>query len=161
MSSIRVPLASFVLVGALGAGAWSAVQAFPLYSQAPPRDPLVVRQAPQGSPTQPTQAAAFQTLVDRLQPIRLGGAIKAPMNTKHVNPVFPEDALQARVQGVVILEIVVDGEGKVAGASILRSIPMLDQAALGAVEQWEYTPTLLNGVPQAILMTVTVNFSLE
>ena len=74
---------------------------------------------------------------------------------------FPEDALQARVQGVVILEIVVDAEGKVAGARILRSIPMLDQAALDGVKQWEYTPTLLNGVPQAVLMTVTVNFSLQ
>ena len=46
-------------------------------------------------------------------------------------------------------------------ARILRSIPLLDQAALDAVRQWEYSPTLLNGVPVPVIMTVTVNFTLQ
>ena len=46
-------------------------------------------------------------------------------------------------------------------ARVLRSIPLLDQAALDAVKQWQYTPTLLNGVPVPVIMTVTVNFTLQ
>jgi len=65
------------------------------------------------------------------------------------------------VQGVVILEAVIDTNGDVADARILRSIPMLDQAAVDAVRQWRFTPTLLNGVPVQVIMTVTVNFTLN
>jgi protein TonB len=64
------------------------------------------------------------------------------------------------VQGVVIMEIVITPEGQVQDARVLRSIPLLDQAALDAVRQWEFTPTLLNGAPTPIIMTVTVQFSL-
>jgi hypothetical protein len=52
-------------------------------------------------------------------------------------------------------------DGKVADAKVLRSIPLLDSAALDAVRQWEFTPTLLNGVPVPVIMTVTVNFTLQ
>ena len=48
----------------------------------------------------------------------------------------------------------------VQGGRVLRSIPGLDQAAIDAVQQWEYSPTLLNGVPTPVIMTVTVQFSL-
>jgi len=65
------------------------------------------------------------------------------------------------VQGVVIIEAVIDPQGKVVDARVLRSIPLLDQAALEAVHQWEFTPTLLNGVPQSVIMTLTVNFVLQ
>lgn len=95
------------------------------------------------------------------RPLRVGGPIKAPMKVKHVNPVYPEQAQQARVQGVVVCEAVIDRDGKVADAKILRSIPLLDEAALAALRQWEFEPTLLNGEPVPIIMTVTVNFSLQ
>jgi TonB family protein len=62
---------------------------------------------------------------------------------------------------VVILEAIVGEDGKVRSARVLRSIPELDQAAITAVQQWEYTPTLLNGVAVPIVMTVTVNFGLQ
>jgi TonB family protein len=94
-------------------------------------------------------------------PLRVGGNIKAPVKTKDVRPVYPEDAKAARVQGVVILEVLVDGEGAVSEARVLRSIPMLDQAAHDAVTQWRFTPTLLNGQPVPVMMTVTVNFTLQ
>jgi protein TonB len=93
--------------------------------------------------------------------VRIGGDIKAPMKTHDVKPAYPPIAQDAQVQGVVILEILVDTNGKVVDRRILRSIPLLDQAALEAVSQWEYTPTLLNGNPVSVLMTVTVHFSLQ
>jgi len=63
----------------------------------------------------------------------------------------------ARVQGIVIVEATIGVDGRVQDARVLRSIPLLDAAAVEAVKQWEYTPTLLNGVPVPVIMTVTVN----
>jgi protein TonB len=65
------------------------------------------------------------------------------------------------VQGVVILEAVIDEHGEVGRIKVLKSMPLLDQAAITAVQQWRYTPTLLNGVPVSVLMTITVNFTLQ
>ena len=65
-----------------------------------------------------------------------------------------------RVEGVVILETVIGATGSVEQARVLRSVPLLDDAAVAAVSQWRYTPTLLNGVPVPIIMSVTVNFTL-
>jgi protein TonB len=93
-------------------------------------------------------------------PIRVGGHIRPPTKIRDVPPIYPQIAIQARVQGVVIIEAEISPEGKVTAARVLRSIQLLDQAALDAVRQWEYTPTLLNGMPRAIVMTVTVNFFL-
>jgi TonB family protein len=93
--------------------------------------------------------------------VRIGGGIRPPTQTRRVAPVYPPIAQSARVQGVVILELRLDEQGRVVDARVLRSIPLLDQAALDAVRQWEYTPTLLNGVPTPVIMTVTVEFKLE
>ncbi|MCM2254793.1 MAG: TonB family protein [Vicinamibacteria bacterium] len=95
------------------------------------------------------------------QAVRVGGQIKEPKKLKNVNPVYPDIAKQARVQGVVILECTISPQGKVSGVKVLRGIPLLDQAAIEAVNQWVYTPTLLNGVPVPVIMTVTVNFKLS
>lgn len=95
------------------------------------------------------------------QPVRVGGNIAPPERIKYVSPTYPQEAQDAGVTGIVILEIAVDGNGKVAGAHVMRSIPMLDQAAVDAVMQWEYTPVLLNGAPVPVMMTVTVNFTLK
>jgi len=94
-------------------------------------------------------------------PVRVGGNIRPPMKTKHVNPVYPPDAQAERVQGMVIIEVTIGETGQVSDARILRSIPLLDDAAVDAVRQWEFSPTLLNGAPVAIIMTVTVQFSLN
>ena len=90
----------------------------------------------------------------------MGGNIKEPRKLKNVNPVYPDIAKQARVQGIVILECVIGSLGDVTEVRVLRGIPLLDQAAIDAVKQWVYTPTLLNGLPVPVIMTVTVNFSL-
>jgi protein TonB len=94
-------------------------------------------------------------------PVRVGGAIKQPNKLKNVPPVYPPIAQSARVQGVVIIEATIGADGKVKDAKVLRSIPLLDQAALDAVKQWVFTPTLLNNVPVPVIMTVTVNFTLQ
>ena len=65
------------------------------------------------------------------------------------------------VEGVVIIEATIDRRGKVSETRLLRSIPLLDQAALDAVRQWEYDPTLLNGVAVPVIVTVTVTFTLR
>jgi protein TonB len=96
-----------------------------------------------------------------VQAVRVGGQIKEPKKVKHVNPDYPDIAKQARVQGVVILECTISPQGKVMDTKILRGIPLLNESALAAVRQWVYTPTLLNGVPVPVIMTVTVNFRLQ
>jgi protein TonB len=92
--------------------------------------------------------------------IRVGGQIKQPKKLKDVAPVYPDIAKQARVQGVVILECTISPQGKVTNVKVLRGIPLLNDSAMSAVRQWVYTPTLLNGVPVPVIMTVTVNFKL-
>src|SRR4051812_14328452 len=94
-------------------------------------------------------------------PLRPGGAILPPAKVKDAAPAYPAIARAARVQGVVVVEATIGVNGRVRDARILRSIPLLDAAALDAVRQWEYTPTRLNGIPVAIVMTVTVNFRLQ
>jgi protein TonB len=93
-------------------------------------------------------------------PVRVGGAIKPPAQIKRVTPPYPPEAQAAGVQGMVIMEATIGADGKVTDVRVLRSIPLLDQAATDAVRQWEYTPTVLNGTPVPVIMTVTLNFTL-
>lgn len=93
--------------------------------------------------------------------MRVGYGVRAPQKLREVNPVYPPLAQSARVQGIVIIEATISADGRVSNARILRSVPLLDQAAIDAVRQWEFTPTLLNGVPVPVVMTVTVNFTLK
>ena len=106
--------------------------------------------APPPPPTPPQPVA----------PIRAHYGVRPPTKTVHVAPVYPAIARASRVQGVVIIEATIDIRGNVESARILRSIPLLDQAALDAVHEWKFTPTLLNGIAVPIIMTVTVNFTL-
>ena len=112
-------------------------------------------------------AAAAKTKADaaaararaRRAPVRVGGQIKPPTKVKDVTPVYPAIARSASVAGAVVIEATIGEDGKVVDAKVVRSIPLLDQAALDAVQQWEYMPTLLNGVPVPVLVTVTINFT--
>ena len=87
--------------------------------------------------------------------------MRAPVKTTDVAPVYPIIAKSAHVQGVVILEAVLNAKGGVESVRVLRSLPLLDQAAIDAVQQWRFTPALLNGQPVPVVMTVTVNFMLQ
>jgi protein TonB len=94
-------------------------------------------------------------------PVRPGGDLLPPTRTRNVQPEYPAIAQAARVQGIVIVEAIIGTDGRVRDARVLRSIPLLDRAAVEAVRQWEYTPSRLNGVPVPVLMTVTVTFTLR
>ena len=91
----------------------------------------------------------------------VGSGLASPRKVKHVNPVYPVAAREAKITGVVILEAQIGPDGRVLDARVLRSIPELDAAAVDAVKQWEFTPTLINGAPMPVTMTVTVQFSLQ
>lgn len=111
----------------------------------------------------PLTASATRTIASvagGVEPLRVGGQVRAPTQIKKVQPNYPAIALSARVQGIVILEAMIGADGRVIDAKVLRSVPLLDQAAIDAVRQWEYTPTMLNGVAVPIVMTVTVTFNL-
>lgn len=96
-----------------------------------------------------------------LAPVRVGGSIRMPRKIVDAQPVYPAIAQSARVQGVVILEITIAADGTVQDAKVLRSIPLLDQAALDCVRQWKYEPTQLNGASVPVILTATVNFTLQ
>jgi protein TonB len=108
-----------------------------------------------GDPVPPPPPPAEKPLV------RVGGSIRPPQKTRHVVPLYPELARAARKQGIVILEAVIGEDGRVRSLRLLRSIPLLDEAAVDAVRQWQFTPTLLNGEPVPVVMTVTVGFVLN
>jgi len=93
-------------------------------------------------------------------PVRVGGLVRPPQRIVNVTPAYPAIAREAHAQGLVIIEATIDERGNVVRTQILKSIPLLDDAALAAVRQWKFTPTLLNGIAVPIVMTVTVNFSL-
>ena len=105
-------------------------------------------------------APVIYASVDPAQ-VRVGGDIKEPKKIKDVKPVYPEAAKAAGVQGIVIIEIIIGTDGAVNEAKVLRPVPELDRAAIDAVMQWKYTPTLLNGEPVKVIMTVTVTFTLQ
>ena len=92
---------------------------------------------------------------------RVGGNISPPRKISDIAPVYPGIARAARVEGVVILEAVIGEDGSVSDVRVLRSIPLLDAAAMEAVRQWRFTPTLLNGKAVPVVMTVTVAFKLR
>ena len=95
------------------------------------------------------------------KPIHVGGFVTRPSKIHDVMPVYPSIAQVARVSGMVIVEATIGPTGDVLDAKVLRSIPLLDAAALDAVRKWRFTPTLLNGTAVAVVMTVTVDFKLQ
>ncbi len=96
-----------------------------------------------------------------LHPVRVGGDIREPRLRQGVSPVYPAIARRARIQGVVVLEAVIDVLGNVTHLRVIESVPMLEQAAIDAVSQWKYEPTLLNGARVPVVVTVTVRFVLN
>jgi TonB family protein len=91
--------------------------------------------------------------------VRVGVDIeKPPIKIFHVDPVIPDDARAAEVGGVVIVDIVIADDGSVRDARVVKSVPGLDEAAIDAVSQWQFMPTVLDGEPVEVEMNVVVNF---
>ena len=95
-------------------------------------------------------------------PVRIGGQITQPRLVKRIEPEYPPLAVNAHIQGVVILEATVGEDGDVMEVKLLRSAnPLLDREAEKAVRQWRYSPVVLNGIRVPFILTVTLSFSLE
>lgn len=93
-------------------------------------------------------------------PVPVGGSIAMPKRLVTTQPAYPAFARTANVQGVVELSIVIDVSGAVTRAQVVKSIPQLDKAAIDAVKQWKYAPTVVNGAPVPVTMVVQVAFTL-
>jgi len=128
---------------------------------APGRVQMEFSPAPPPPPPPPPPSDAQGELVDGVAPVRVGGNMRPPVKVRDVRPVYPADARDAKVQGVVIIEATIDTLGNVERTRVLRAVPTLERAAIEAVEQWKFQPTLMNGVPVPVIMTVTVNFTLQ
>jgi protein TonB len=98
---------------------------------------------------------------EEAKPRRVGGDIKAPERSIYKAPQYPPAAQAARIEGTVTLEAIIDAEGVVQNVKVIGSVPLLDRAAVEAVQQWRYSPTRLNGVAIPIIMTVRVTFTLR
>lgn len=93
--------------------------------------------------------------------LRVPGAVQKALLVKQVRPDYPRLAKEARIEGTVRIEILVDVEGKVEDLRLIEGHPLLAQAALQAVKQWEFRPTRLRGTPIATLSVVDVVFRLR
>ncbi len=94
-------------------------------------------------------------------PVKVADLPVPPHKTVDVRPIYPEHARAARIEGVVVMEAVLDPTGHVTQLRVVRSVPMLDQAAMDAVRQWRYTPTMYYGKPVSVLLTITISFKLQ
>ena len=97
---------------------------------------------------------------DRPGVVRVSQGVMAGLLVSKVAPDYPADAKQARIQGTVVMRVIVDKEGNVANIQLISGHPILAPAAIDAVKQWKYRPFLLNGMPVEIETQVTVNFTL-
>jgi TonB family protein len=93
--------------------------------------------------------------------LRAGTDVPPPAKIVDVRPVYPPEAIKARITGAVIIQAEIGPTGDVESATVTRSVPLLDEAALTAVRQWKYQPTLIKGEPVRVAMTVTVTFTLS
>jgi TonB family protein len=109
------------------------------------------------------RTASARPAASPAEPVRIGGNIKAPKKLRHVSPVYPPAMLEAGLEGVVPLEVLIAPDGSVSSVRILSAQvhPELASAAADAVRQWSFSPTLLNGAAVEVRMAVSVEFSLE
>ena len=108
-------------------------------------------------------ALAGSVLAQQPQRIRVGGEGEppAPKVLKRVEPVYPKEAKEQGIQGPVVLRVIVGTDGKVIETEVVKPLPILEDAAIAAVMQWEYTPTLLNGERVEVSVSVQVVFKLN
>jgi periplasmic protein TonB len=129
------------LVGGVLGGVLSA-NAITLSAPPPPPPPL---------PPPPPKVTATH-------PVRVGGMVKEPRPLKLIPPIYPSLASKARISGVVILEATLTAQGTVEEIRVVSGHPLLIEAAIACVKQWEYEPTMLNGVPVPVILTAKVRF---
>jgi protein TonB len=96
------------------------------------------------------------------KPVRVGGDVTAPIAISRIEPQYTEIARKARIEGVVIIEAIIDRNGNVTDARVLKPLPMgLSDAAVEAVKRWKFKPGQLNGQPVPVIFNLTVLFRLQ
>jgi protein TonB len=112
---------------------------------------------PKPAPPSPVPPRATTSVPPR---VRVGGVVQSAKLVRQPKPVYPPLARIARVSGIVRLEAVIGRDGTIASLHVMSGHPLLVPAALEAVQQWVYQPTLLNGDPVEVLTQIEVNFKL-
>jgi TonB family protein len=163
MSRMRLVCAVCLLMVIITGATAAVVSALPLNLPPLATHPVTligdVRQ-----PASPSSNGAVSATSDAsARRIKVGGTVRPPTKVLDVRPEYPEDAQAAGIQGTVILGIVITEDGSVSDTEVqvLRSIPELDQAAIDAVTQWQYEPTVISGEPVEVEMNVSINFTLR
>src|SRR5688572_10192727 len=106
--------------------------------------------------------SSFAQTVDFDPPYRVGGDVKAPVVIQRIDPVYPPEAKDKRIAGIVITEVMVDRNGNVVDVRVLKPLPYgLDQAAVDAVRQWKFRPGTRNGEPVGVFFNLTTKFELD
>ncbi len=116
---------------------------------------------PGGRPAAPLRPPPPPPVHRTTEAMRIGGKVLESRLLRRVEPAYPELARRARVSGEVTLEVAVDDDGNVVAVRVVGGHPLLSDAAVEAVRQWKYSPTLLNGEPVPVLAIVTVIFRLH
>jgi len=124
-------------------------------------EPFVIDGKPRGVIFTVTVVFKLDNETKTQGPVRALGDIKPPRLIQRVDPIYPEEAKEAGLEGVVIVEATTGIYGRVQNVKVLRSIPLLDQAAVDAVYQWIYEPFVLDGKRRGVIFTVTVTFTLK
>ncbi len=126
--------------------------------------PCIVCQTAAELPARPTPAPVSavkpQPVAPRL-PVHVSSGVQAAKLIRQVKPVYPALAKQARIQGVVRLEAIISKEGLIQDLRVASGHPLLAPAAVEAVKQWRYQPTLLNNEPVEVITQIEVHFTLQ
>jgi TonB family protein len=122
-----------------------------------------IKDVPSAEPkdTQPSAAGQDPAAGAGSQPVKVSSGLISGLLIHKVNPVYPVEARQAGIQGVVILQAEISAEGRIVNLHLITGPPELAKAAIGAVEQWRYRPYMLMGKPVAVQTQVQVNFTLS
>ena len=103
---------------------------------------------------------SLASMARQRQPIRVGGNVQESKLIHRVEPVYPEEAVAAGIQGVVIMVVTVNERGVVTDVHVVSGHPFLKRSAVDAVSRWRYLPTFLNGEPVPVAATVVVTYKI-
>ncbi len=109
----------------------------------------------------PPQVAAPAKPETPTTQIHVGGAVQEGKLIFGPRPAYPRIAVAARMQGTVHIQAIIERDGSIGHLKVLSGSPLLQNAALDAVKQWRYKPTLLNGEPVEVVTEIDVNFTLN
>ncbi len=156
------PITFVVIFTFYSASAPTSVQQDPPTGLAAARGSSPATVALPSAPNRPQSLGGLPPWPAAADAIRILPGMKAPEVTKRGPPPrYTPEAMRAKVQGTVILEVVVGTNGKVRDVRVIRSLPMLDEAAIAAAKQWEFAPPMVDGKPVPVLMLLEQHFNLR